>query len=87
LKDREQLIIFAENISMDFTGFIAEFESLPKQLQQQVLDYIHFLSEKHGKRSKSPRKVKFNFDWENGLEELRNKYTSVELQHQANRLR
>jgi hypothetical protein len=73
---------------MDFTSFIAEFENLPKQMQQQVLDYIRFLSDKSGKKNKSSQKnVKFTFDWENGLEELKNKYTSVDLQHQANRLR
>ena len=70
---------------MDFSAFISDFDNLPKQAQKQVLDYIEFLMKKYSQ--KQNKKEKFKFDWENGLSELKNQYTSVELQHFANKLR
>ena len=55
-------------------------EKLPVDLQQEVLDFIEFLIDKHCKKED---KGKFRFDWEGGLSELKDKYTSVELQHKA----
>lgn len=70
---------------MEITRFISDFENLPKQIQQQVLDYIEFLMTKY--RKKENKEKKFKFDWEDGLFELKKDFTSVELQHQANALR
>ncbi len=70
---------------MEIINYISDFENLPKQIQQQVLDYIEFLLDKYQK--KDSKNTKFSFDWEDGLSELKNDYTSVELQHQANFLR
>jgi len=50
---------------------------LPPELQQEVEDFVKFLLEKYTKR----REGKLKFDWEGALEDLRDKYTSVELQH------
>ncbi|MBW2038062.1 MAG: DUF2281 domain-containing protein [Deltaproteobacteria bacterium] len=58
----------------------AKLEDLPESLKREVLDYIDFLLQKYGKRAKRGR---FEFDWEGGLSELKEKYTSVELQHKA----
>ena len=58
----------------------AKFEKLPIALKREVLDYIEFLLQKYSVRMK---KEKFRFDWEGGLSDLRDKYTSVELQHRA----
>ncbi|MDP2276655.1 MAG: DUF2281 domain-containing protein [Nitrospirota bacterium] len=53
---------------------------LPGDIQREAVDYIEFLMKKYGKREK---KGAFRFDWEGGLSELKNKFTSVELQHKA----
>lgn len=54
-------------------------EELPPNLQQEVLDFAEFLLEKSKKRpEEAPR-----FQWAGALKDLRNQYTSVELQHKA----
>lgn len=58
----------------------SKFEELSDDLKKEALDYIEFLLQKH--RNK-PKKDKFKFDWEGGLSELKEKYTSVELQHKV----
>ena len=55
-------------------------EDLPDNLKREALDFIEFLLAKHTQKNK---KRKFKFDWEGGLSELKDKYTSVELQHKA----
>ena len=57
-----------------------KMEELPTELKKEVLDYIEFLLQKYGKKTKKKR---FKFDWEGGLSELKGKFTSVELQHKA----
>jgi len=54
-------------------------KSLPPDLQQEVSDFAQFLLEK---RTRKP-KGKFRFNWEGALEDLRDRFTSVELQHKA----
>ncbi len=56
---------------------------LPPELQQEVEDFIEFLIEKRFKRPKG--KPKFN--WAGALKELREQYTSVELQHKVSEWR
>ena len=58
--------------------------ALPNNAQQEVMDFIEFLSKKY-KTNTKPDKLKFN--WAGGLSELRDKYTSVELQHKISELR
>ena len=57
-----------------------KLEELPEDLKKEVLDYIEFLLQKYGTEAKEK---KFRFDWEGGLSELKDQYTSVELQHKA----
>jgi hypothetical protein len=52
---------------------------LPQDLRKEVLDYIEFLLKKYKGNETKPKK--FKFGWEGGLSHLRDKYTSVELQH------
>ncbi|HID86246.1 MAG TPA: DUF2281 domain-containing protein [Anaerolineae bacterium] len=52
---------------------------LPPELQHEVEDFVQFLLEKRARKPKG----KFKFDWEGALEDLRDQYTSVELQHKA----
>ena len=67
---------------MEITSFISDFENLPKQIQEQVLDYIEFLMKKYKNTEKN-----FKFYWTDGLSDLKKAFTSVELQHKANELR
>lgn len=68
------------SITMDEKIIKTKMEELPTNLKKEVLDYIEFLLQKYTKRRK---KGKFKFDWDGGLSKLRNKFTSVELQHKA----
>ncbi len=61
-----------------------KLDKLPPDLKREVLDYIEFLLQKYGNRLKKER---FRFDWEGGLSNLRENYTSVELQHKASEWR
>ncbi|HLR76264.1 MAG TPA: DUF2281 domain-containing protein [Balneolaceae bacterium] len=55
--------------------------ALPKALQKKVSDYIDYLTE--GEKTGSTSNSKLSFDWEGGLSDLKEAYTSVELQHKA----
>ncbi len=59
----------------------SKIEKLPDQVIPEINDFIDFLLIKYGE--KKSKKDKFKFDWEGGLTNLKNKYTSVELQHKA----
>lgn len=70
---------------MDLTTFISEFEKLPVSIQKEFFEYFEKLKSKAlnpGKTAKG-----FSFKWENDLSELKNDFTSVELQHQINQYR
>jgi len=56
-------------------------QRLPFYLKKEVLDYVEFLSSKY--HSTPDSKKKFKFDWEGGLADVKEKMTSVELQHKA----
>jgi len=58
-------------------------EKLPPEIQQEVEDFVEFLLKKY--RNKPRNKPKF--DWAGALKDLRDKYTSVELQHKISKLR
>ena len=58
-----------------------KIRELPEDLRREVLDYMEFLLKKY--RGKESEVKGFKFDWEGGLSELREKFTSVELQHKA----
>ena len=59
----------------------SKLEELPEDLRNEVYDFMEFLLQKHG--SAKAKKGKFKFDWEGGLSDLKEKYTSVELQHKS----
>jgi hypothetical protein len=56
-----------------------KLDELPADLEKEVLDFIDFLLQKQRKKAGKD----FLFDWEGGLSELKDRYTSVELQHKA----
>jgi hypothetical protein len=57
-----------------------KFGLLPEHFKKRVSDFIDFLLTK--KEHKTATK-KFSFDWEGGLENLKDRYSSVELQHKS----
>jgi hypothetical protein len=76
------------NIKMEISTFTSDFENMPKSIQQQLVEYAEFLitRTKSNKKTRKPEN-QFTFSWENGLDELKDEYTSVELQHKINELR
>ena len=52
---------------------------LPPELQTEVRDFVEFLLERKLTRQNRPMK----FQWEGALKDLREQYTSVQLQHQV----
>lgn len=57
-----------------------KFESLPYYLRKEVLDYIEFLTRRHKIQSK---KEPFSFSWEGELKDLKERFSSVDLQHKV----
>ncbi|MEI6138806.1 MAG: DUF2281 domain-containing protein [Mariniphaga sp.] len=64
---------------MEISTFTSDFENLPMSIQKQVVEYAEFLISKT-KSNKKTRKTEsqFTFSRENGLNELKDEYTSVE---------
>ncbi len=58
---------------------VQKIEALPPALQQQVEDFVDFLRTRHAQQKREPMR----FDWVGALADLRDEYTSVELQHKA----
>jgi hypothetical protein len=52
-------------------------KNLPLEIQEEVRDFVEFLLEK---RVRKP-KAKLRLDWIGALRDLRDEYTSVDLQH------
>jgi hypothetical protein len=66
---------------MDEKEIEMKIRELPENLRREVLDYIEFLLKKY--KGKEIKAVRFKFDWEGGLSEIGEKFTSVGLQHKA----
>jgi hypothetical protein len=58
-------------------------KKLPPEYQEEVRNFVKFLMEKRVKKSRGRPK----FDWGGTLKELRDQYTSVELQHKVSEWR
>jgi hypothetical protein len=54
-------------------------KELPLELREEVRDFVELLLEK---RARKP-KAKLSLSWRGALRDLREQYTSVELQHKA----
>ena len=57
--------------------------ALPEEAQAEVRDFARFLSASRGK----PKRTKLRLDWAGALGDLKDRYTSVELQHKINEWR
>jgi hypothetical protein len=66
---------------MDSQIIKSKLDELPEDLRREVYDFMDFLLQKSD--SSRAKKGKFKFDWEGGLSDLKEKYTSVELQHKS----
>ena len=73
--------------TMDISEIRIKLKKLPDHLIPEVIDYIDFLLDKHGSKETATDNIKnpdkFTFDWEGGLSKLKDRYTSVDLQHKA----
>lgn len=56
-------------------------KELPEYLRKQVLDFMEFISKKHKIRDEEINS--FSFEWEDGLSDIKNRFTSVDLQHKS----
>jgi hypothetical protein len=59
-----------------------KIRELPPELQQEVEDFVDSLTERQEQRVRGHLKL----DWRGSLRDLRDQYTSVELQHEIIRL-
>ncbi len=55
------------------------FKRLPDDLKRELIDYMEFLLEKRSQANKKGLEL----TWRGGLRELKDEYSSVELQHNA----
>ena len=58
-------------------------DQLPPEFQEEVRDFVEFLLEKKVLRPKREKEGGLRLDWRGVLRELRDKYTSIELQHKV----
>lgn len=58
-------------------------KELPIERQAEVRNFVEFLLAKQQSRQRR----KPQFDWAGALKDMRNEFTSVELQHEITRLR
>lgn len=59
---------------MELKTLEKKLNSLPEELQREVLDFIDFLVYKY------KTKKKLSFSWTGGLKHLKDRYTSLELE-------
>ncbi len=57
-----------------------KFNSLSDDLKRKALDFLDFLMTQRIQKKVSNQ---FDFTWEGGLSDLKDKYNSVDLQHQS----
>jgi hypothetical protein len=60
-----------------------KIKKLPPELQKEVEDFVDFLRE----RREQPVKGQLKLDWRGSLRDLRDQYTSVEIQHEVFRMK
>jgi hypothetical protein len=73
--------------TMSKDTLVAKYEALPVSAQRQVDTFIEFLSATKTPRPVRPDGRRFSFGWAGGLADLKDQFTSVELQHHINELR
>ncbi|MEI6842111.1 MAG: DUF2281 domain-containing protein [Methanomicrobiales archaeon] len=66
-------------MSSALDSVVAKIRNLPPDLQKEVIEYIHHLE----LRANRTDTQKFRFEWEGSLAHLKDRYTSVQLQHKV----
>jgi len=66
-------------MSSAIDSVVAKIRNMPPDLQKEVIGYINNLEQ----RSNKTGTQKFMFEWEGSLAHLKDKYTSVQLQHKV----
>jgi len=67
----------AHELANEISGFIEDFENLPKHIQKQLIKYAELLISKYQKgKKKNKNESSLTFNWENGLDELKSTYSS-----------
>ena len=56
-----------------------KFNHLPPQLQEEVADFVNFLLERKVYR----KRKKLRLSWAGGLQDIKDQYTSLDLQKKA----
>lgn len=65
-------------------NFFERFQALPKDLQKEVIDFAERLEKKRKEKQQKDSNKKFDFSgWEGALSDMKEEYTSVELQKKA----
>jgi hypothetical protein len=67
---------------MDVHSIEQKLNSLTDELRREVMDFIDFLLSKKRAGTKQAQ-TPFDFLWEGGLSDVKDKYSSVELQHRS----
>ena len=70
-------------MTLDPSEIQKELLKLPPDKQKEVIDLVIFLQSENNTKTKKHLK----FEWAGCLKELRDKYTSVELQHKISEWR
>ncbi len=71
-------------MKMSTRELVEIFEELPSEARSQL---EHFAEKLRAARRLQKTNDDYSFDWAGGLKELRDHYTSVELQHKASEWR
>jgi len=66
---------------------LEQFEALTPAAQNQVSAFVAALSAGNQAKSAARKNKRFAFQWAGGLADLKNQFTSVELQHHISELR
>ena len=74
--------LMIRNILMNTSLVEKKMEALSPELQQEVIDFIEFLTSKN-ETPNNKKNNEFNFNWAGGLSDYKDKHSSVELQHKS----
>ncbi len=79
-------------IFMNASLLFNRFQNLPSKAQNEIADFIEFISMKYLQSGKNIKKKPvntddFKFNWEGSLSEYKSTYSSVDMQHKASEWR
>ncbi len=63
-------------------NFFEKFQALPEDLQKKVIDFTESLEKKNKQKTDKKKSLRkgFSFGWAGALADMKDEYTSVELQ-------